>query len=80
VLSLPLDYPGGNALNRAPPARIAHAAQRRQNFCYAVRRRPVHTTSSGRLVLLSCSIRRNGSFAHVGECSMPTRRQPERFL
>ena len=38
VLSLPLDYPGGNGLNpRRHPPRIA-ATQRdgKQNFCYAV--------------------------------------------
>jgi kynurenine formamidase len=37
-LSLPLDYPGGSALNprRSPPRRFATLRAGKQNFCYAI--------------------------------------------
>jgi len=71
VLSLPLDYPGGNALNaRRHPPRIA-ATQRdgRQNFCYAVgQENPLHTdVICDDLVLLTLQYSTQWySFAHVG--------------
>ena len=71
VLSLPLDYPGGNALNaRRHPPRIA-ATQRdgRQNFCYAVgQENPLHTdVICDDLVLLTLQYSTQwDSFAHVG--------------
>ena len=72
VLSLPLDYPGGNGLNpRRHPPRIA-ATQRngRQNFAYEVRQdNPMQTdVICDDLVCSRCSIRRSGtrSSAHIG--------------
>jgi kynurenine formamidase len=71
VLSLPLDYPGGNALNpRRHPPRIA-ATQRngRQNFCYAVSQdNPMQTdVVCDDLVLLTLQYSTQwDSFAHVG--------------
>jgi kynurenine formamidase len=71
VLSLPLDCPGGNALNpRRRPPRIA-ATQRngRQNFCYAVaQENPVYTdVICDDLVLLTLQYSTQwDSFAHVG--------------
>ena len=71
VLSLPLDYPGGNALNpRRHPPRIA-ATQRngRQNFCYAVAQdNPMQTdVICDDLVLLTLQYSTQwDSFAHVG--------------
>ncbi len=71
VLSLPLDYPGGNALNpRRHPPRIG-ATQRngRQNFCYAVaQENPVYTdVICDDLVLLTLQYSTQwDSFAHVG--------------
>ena len=71
VLSLPLDYPGGNALNpRRHPPRIA-ATQRdgRQNFAYEVRQdNPLHTdVVCDDLVLLTLQYSTQwDSFAHVG--------------
>ena len=71
VLSLPLDYPGGNALNpRRHPPRIA-ATQRngRQNYCYAVgQENPLYTdVISDDLVLLTLQDSTQwDSFAHVG--------------
>jgi len=71
VLSLPLDYPGGNALNpRRHPPRIA-ATQRggRQNFCYPVAQdNPMQTdVVCDDLVLLTLQYSTQwDSFAHVG--------------
>jgi kynurenine formamidase len=71
VLSLPLDYPGGDALNpRRHPPRIA-ATQRngRQNFCYAVAQdNPMQTdVVCDDLVLLTLQYSTQwDSFAHVG--------------
>jgi len=71
VLSLPLDYPGGSALNpRRHPPRIA-ATQRngRQNFCYAVSQdNPMQTdVVCDDLVLLTLQYSTQwDSFAHVG--------------
>jgi kynurenine formamidase len=71
VLSLPLDYPGGNALNpRRHPPRIA-ATQRngRQNFAYEVRQdNPMQTdVVCDDLVLLTLQYSTQwDSFAHVG--------------
>jgi hypothetical protein len=71
VLSLPLDYPGGSALNpRRHPPRIA-ATQRggRQNFCYAAAQdNPLHTdVLCDDLVLLTLQYSTQwDSFAHVG--------------
>jgi len=71
VLSLPLDYPGGNALNpRRHPPRIA-ATQRagKQNFCYAVgQENPLYTdVICDDLVLLTLQYSTQwDSFAHVG--------------
>ena len=71
VLSLPLDYPGGNALNpRRHPPRIA-ATQRngRQNFAYEVRQdNPVQTdVVCDDVVLLTLQYSTQwDSFAHVG--------------
>ena len=71
VLSLPLDYPGGNALNpRRHPPRIA-ATQRngRQNFCYAVAQdNPMQIdVVCDDLVLLTLQYSTQwDSFAHVG--------------
>ena len=71
VLSLPLDYPGGNALNpRRHPPRIG-ATQRngRQNFCYAVaQENPVYTdVICDDLVLLTLQYSTQwDSFAHIG--------------
>jgi kynurenine formamidase len=71
VLSLPLDYPGGNVLNpRRHPPRIA-ATQRngRQNFAYEVRQdNPMQTdVVCDDLVLLTLQYSTQwDSFAHVG--------------
>jgi kynurenine formamidase len=71
VLSLPLDYPGGSALNpRRHPPRIG-ATQRngRQNFCYAVAQdNPLNTdVICDDLVLLTLQYSTQwDSFAHVG--------------
>jgi len=71
VLSLPLDYPGGNGLNpRRHPPRIA-ATQRngRQNFAYEVRQdNPMQTdVVCDDLVLLTLQYSTQwDSFAHVG--------------
>src|SRR5258708_8557681 len=71
VLSLPLDYPGGNALNpRRHPPRIA-ATQRdgKQNFAYEVRRdNPLQTdVICDDMVLLTLQYSTQwDSFAHVG--------------
>jgi kynurenine formamidase len=71
VLSLPLDYPGGNALNpRRHPPRIA-ATQRngKQNFCYAVGQENPALTDviCDDLVLLTLQYSTQwDSFAHVG--------------
>ena len=71
VLSLPLDYPGGSALNpRRHPPRIA-ATQRngRQNFAYEVRQdNPMQTdVVCDDLVLLTLQYSTQwDSFAHVG--------------
>ena len=71
VLSLPLDYPGGNVLNpRRHPPRIA-ATQRdgKQNFCYAVgQENPAYTdVICDDLVLLTLQYSTQwDSFAHVG--------------
>ena len=71
VLSLPLDYPGGNALNpRRHPPRIA-ATQRngKQNFAYEVRQdNPMQTdVVCDDLVLLTLQYSTQwDSFAHVG--------------
>ncbi len=74
-LSLPLDYPGGNALNpRRHPPRIA-ATQRdgrssgRQNFCYPFAEdNPAHTdVVCDDLVLLTLQYSTQwDSFAHIG--------------
>ena len=70
-LSLPLDYPGGNALNpRRHPPRIA-ATQRngRQNFAYAVSQdNPMQTdVACDDLVLLTLQYSTQwDSFAHMG--------------
>ncbi|HTQ77430.1 MAG TPA: cyclase family protein [Burkholderiales bacterium] len=71
VLSLPLDYPGGNTLNpRRHPPRIA-ATQRdgRQNYCYAVQHdNPLQTdVICDDVVLLTLQYSTQwDSFAHVG--------------
>jgi kynurenine formamidase len=70
-LSLPLDYPGGNALNpRRNPPRIA-ATQRdgRQNFCYPLSQHNADQTDvvCDDLVLLTLQYSTQwDSFAHVG--------------
>jgi acyl dehydratase len=77
VLSLPLDYPGGNALNpRRNPPRIA-ATQRSgaQNFCYAMATDDPRLTDvvCDDLVLLTLQYSTQwDSFAHIGASSMPT--------
>jgi len=74
-LSLPLDYPGGNALNpRRSPPRLAATLrdgknQGRQNFCYPLAEdNPDHTdVVSDDLVLLTLQYSTQwDSFAHVG--------------
>ena len=70
-LSLPLDYPGGNALNpRRNPPRIA-ATQRdgKQNFCYPLSQHNADQTDvvCDDLVLLTLQYSTQwDSFAHVG--------------
>ncbi|MCC6210043.1 MAG: cyclase family protein [Burkholderiales bacterium] len=71
VLSLPLDYPGGNALNprRHPPRLAATQREGRQNFAYEMRREnPLQTdVVCDDLVLLSLQYSTQwDSFAHVG--------------
>ncbi|HET9349726.1 MAG TPA: cyclase family protein, partial [Burkholderiales bacterium] len=71
VLSLPLDYPGGNALNprRHPPRLAATYREGRQNFAYEVRRdNPMQTdVVCDDLVLLTLQYSTQwDSFAHVG--------------
>src|SRR5215813_4662531 len=71
VLSLPLDYPGGNALNprRHPPRIAATHRNGRQNFAYEVRQdNPLQTdVVCDDLVLLTLQYSTQwDSFAHVG--------------
>jgi kynurenine formamidase len=71
VLSLPLDYPGGNALNprRHPPRLAATARNGRQNFAYEGRQdEPLHTdVFCDDVVLLTLQYSTQwDSFAHVG--------------
>lgn len=71
VLSLPLDYPGGNALNprRYPPRLAATARNGRQNFAYEGRQdEPLHTdVFCDDVVLLTLQYSTQwDSFAHVG--------------
>ena len=71
VLSLPLDYPGGNALNprRHPPRLAATYREGRQNFAYEVRQdNPLQTdVVCDDLVLLTLQYSTQwDSFAHVG--------------
>ncbi|MFY9316873.1 MAG: cyclase family protein [Burkholderiales bacterium] len=71
VLSLPLDYPGGNALNprRHPPRLAATYREGRQNFAYEVRQdNPMQTdVVCDDLVLLTLQYSTQwDSFAHVG--------------
>ncbi len=71
VLSLPLDYPGGNALNpRRHPPRIATTQRNgKQNFAYEVRQdNPMQTdVVCDDLVLLTLQYSTQwDSFAHVG--------------
>jgi kynurenine formamidase len=70
-LSLPLDYPGGNALNprRHPPRIAATQREGRQNFAYEVRQdNPMQTdVVCDDLVLLTLQYSTQwDSFAHVG--------------
>jgi kynurenine formamidase len=71
VLSLPLDYPGGNVLNprRHPPRLAATTRNRRQNFCYAVAQEDPMLTDviCDDVVLLTLQYSTQwDSFAHVG--------------
>jgi kynurenine formamidase len=71
VLSLPLDYPGGNALNprRHPPRLAATSRAGRQNFCYALAQdNPAYTdVVCDDVVLLTLQYSTQwDSFAHVG--------------
>ena len=71
VLSLPLDYPGGNALNprRHPPRIAATHRNGKQNFAYEVRQdNPMQTdVVCDDLVLLTLQYSTQwDSFAHVG--------------
>jgi len=71
VLSLPLDYPGGSALNprRHPPRLAATHREGRQNFAYEVRQdNPMQTdVVCDDLVLLTLQYSTQwDSFAHVG--------------
>jgi kynurenine formamidase len=71
VLSLPLDYPGGNALNprRHPPRLAATQRDGKQNFAYEVRQdNPMQTdVVCDDLVLLTLQYSTQwDSFAHVG--------------
>ncbi|HUK05009.1 MAG TPA: cyclase family protein [Burkholderiales bacterium] len=71
VLSLPLDYPGGSALNprRHPPRLAATHRNGRQNFAYEVRQdNPMQTdVVCDDLVLLTLQYSTQwDSFAHVG--------------
>jgi kynurenine formamidase len=71
VLSLPLDYPGGNALNarRHPPRLAATVRNGRQNFAYEVREdNPMQTdVVCDDVVLLTLQYSTQwDSFAHVG--------------
>lgn len=71
VLSLPLDYPGGNVLNprRHPPRLAATARNGRQNFAYEGRvDEPLHTdVFCDDVVLLTLQYSTQwDSFAHVG--------------
>ena len=71
VLSLPLDYPGGNVLNprRHPPRLAATSREGRQNFAYEVRQdNPMQTdVVCDDLVLLTLQYSTQwDSFAHVG--------------
>jgi len=71
VLSLPLDYPGGNVLNprRHPPRLAATARNGRQNFAYEGRQdEPLHTdVFCDDVVLLTLQYSTQwDSFAHVG--------------
>ena len=71
VLSLPLDYPGGNVLNprRHPPRLAASVRNGRQNFAYEGRlEEPLHTdVICDDVVLLTLQYSTQwDSFAHVG--------------
>ena len=71
VLSLPLDYPGGNVLNprRHPPRLAATVRNQRQNFCYAVAQEDPMLTDviCDDVVLLTLQYSTQwDSFAHVG--------------
>ena len=70
-LSLPLDYPGGNALNprRNPPRQFATVRAGKQNFCFPLAdENPVHTdVVCDDVVLLTLQYSTQwDSFAHVG--------------
>ncbi len=70
-LSLPLDYPGGNALNprRNPPRQFATQRAGKQNFCYPMaNENPLHTdVVCDDMVLLTLQYSTQwDSFAHIG--------------
>ena len=70
-LSLPLDYPGGNALNprRNPPRQFATLRGGKQNFCYPLaNENPLHTdVVCDDVVLLTLQYSTQwDSFAHIG--------------
>ena len=70
-LSLPLDYPGGNALNprRNPPRHFATVRAGRQNFCFPLaEENPLHTdVVCDDVVLLTLQYSTQwDSFAHIG--------------
>ncbi|TAN56406.1 MAG: cyclase family protein, partial [Betaproteobacteria bacterium] len=70
-LSLPLDYPGGNALNprRHPPRQFATVRAGKQNFCYPFAdENPLHTdVVCDDVVLLTLQYSTQwDAFAHVG--------------
>lgn len=70
-LSLPLDYPGGNALNprRNPPRQFATLRAGKQNFCYPFANdNPLHTdVVCDDVVLLTLQYSTQwDSFAHIG--------------
>ena len=70
-LSLPLDYPGGNALNprRSPPRQFATQRAGKQNFCYPLaNENPLHTdVVCDDVVLLTLQYSTQwDSLAHIG--------------
>ena len=70
-LSLPLDFPGGNALNprRLPPRQFATLRGGKQNFCYPLSLENAHNTDvvCDDLVVLTLQYSTQwDSFAHIG--------------